>query len=220
MFCPRCGRQVNEGANFCGGCGLPRTEIEKMNAARDARMVTPVVTPAPSVPSVDLNELHSEIEKLEKDLNGSLPVNDYTTDSTADTNTNPQPVSTWQELKNAAREDDAAAGQSDYSYNRPKSPMYDTGRADRATQAKPEPEFIPAGEKNENLSTVDYIWMMLISGIPFVGLFYLIWLGFIQKDNVNRQNYARATLIISVFAMLLAFICAMGIVIAQVAMFY
>ena len=29
MFCPRCGRAINENANFCGGCGLSRAEIEK-----------------------------------------------------------------------------------------------------------------------------------------------------------------------------------------------
>ena len=30
--------------------------------------------------------------------------------------------------------------------------------------------------ENENLSTVDYIWMMIISSIPVVGMIYLIYL--------------------------------------------
>ena len=29
MFCPRCGRAVNAEANFCGGCGLSKAEIER-----------------------------------------------------------------------------------------------------------------------------------------------------------------------------------------------
>ena len=31
MFCPRCGRPVSRAANFCGGCGLPKAEIERMS---------------------------------------------------------------------------------------------------------------------------------------------------------------------------------------------
>ena len=37
MFCPRCGRAVNENANFCGGCGLSRVEIEKFAAAANIK---------------------------------------------------------------------------------------------------------------------------------------------------------------------------------------
>ena len=29
MICPRCKRPVSDSANFCGGCGLPRAEIER-----------------------------------------------------------------------------------------------------------------------------------------------------------------------------------------------
>ena len=44
MFCPRCGRAVSEKANFCGGCGLSRGEIENY-----IRMTQPAQQPAEEV---------------------------------------------------------------------------------------------------------------------------------------------------------------------------
>ncbi|MBP1552270.1 MAG: hypothetical protein J6C04_08330, partial [Oscillospiraceae bacterium] len=67
--------------------------------------------------------------------------------------------------------------------------------------------------KNENLSTVDFIWMLLISSIPVVGLIYLIYLA-IQDNNTNKRSYARATLIISLFAVVVSFVFIMGFIIA------
>ena len=43
MFCPRCGRAVNETSNFCGGCGLSRAEIEKYMVKTEAAQPQPEV---------------------------------------------------------------------------------------------------------------------------------------------------------------------------------
>ena len=47
MFCPRCGRAVNDTSNFCGGCGLSRAEIEKYVVK-----TTPQPEPAPQPETV------------------------------------------------------------------------------------------------------------------------------------------------------------------------
>ena len=45
MFCPRCGRPVSDIANFCGGCGLPKAEIEKAYREKAEQMPAPVAAP-------------------------------------------------------------------------------------------------------------------------------------------------------------------------------
>ena len=57
------------------------------------------------------------------------------------------------------------------------------------------------------------IWMLLISSIPVVGLIYLIYLA-IQDNNTNKRSYARATLIISLFAVVVSFVFIIGFIIA------
>ena len=47
MFCPRCGRAVNETSNFCGGCGLSRAEIEKYMVKTEAAQPQPEVKTEP-----------------------------------------------------------------------------------------------------------------------------------------------------------------------------
>ena len=51
MFCPRCGRPVSRTANFCGGCGLPKAEIERMSQ------------PAPQPEQVDIKELDATVSQ-------------------------------------------------------------------------------------------------------------------------------------------------------------
>ena len=210
MFCPRCGRPVSDTANFCGGCGLPRAEIEKYFREK--------ATQTPAVPQENINtdDINSTIEKLENDLSGVNPVTDYTTEVAEDTNT----ISTADdvilqstETEEQPQSETSFYGQSQYSANAPEYPEYSYSSAEI-------PQSYEHGQEDTTLSTVDYIWMMLISSIPVVGIIYLIWLGFIQKDNPNKSAYAKASLIISVFAILLAVVFAMGIVLTQVSAFF
>ena len=48
-------------------------------------------------------------------------------------------------------------------------------------------------------------------GVAVAGLLYLIYQGFVQQENVNKRSWARATMIISVFVFLLAFVFSVGI---------
>ncbi|MBR2503982.1 MAG: hypothetical protein IKB62_07655, partial [Oscillospiraceae bacterium] len=66
-----------------------------------------------------------------------------------------------------------------------------------------------------NLSTVDFIWMMIIAGIPVVGLIYLIVLAF-QNDNTNKRSYARASLIISIFASIIGMVFVLGFLLSAI----
>lgn len=326
MFCPRCGRPVSEGANFCGGCGLPRREIERYARQQRERMATPSVSPRPQIPDIDLEELTGTIDRLQGDLTGSSPVIDYTTPRQEETTagdisltTEPQmdytrqmpDITRWADpgyrveearpqreevpreeetvLPTAEEEDiqewakryidrpvaggvyfddngqakeqsdnlfnggytapsqpaapqaprprqnntaDAgewkarqnyASTQSSYSYNAPQHPLYNdtrnvppTYRAAQRPQAQPpqRPKFVPEPKSQTELplSTVDFIWMMLISSIPLVGLFYLLYLGFIQNDSVTKRSFARAVLIIGLFGAFTGLVFMIGLI--------
>ncbi len=212
MFCPRCGRPVSATANFCGGCGLPKAEFERMSQS-----AAPAPQPVNDTP-VSVSELNQTLTQLEGDLTGINPVENYTINS--DINTEkvdesfveseikleldevPQPV------KADSVADKNYSAQSEYSYNAPKHPYYSntensyTAPATTTTDAK---------QNNQNLSTIDFVWMMLIASVPVVGLLYLIYQGFVQQENVNKRSWARATMIISVFVFLLAFVFSVGI---------
>ena len=202
MFCPRCGRPIGRTANFCGGCGLPRAEIEKMSQ------------PAPQPVQVDINELDATISQLEGDLTGINPVENYTTET--DVNTNNVEISLESEEKEPISlefEDVTQSGQSEFSANAPVHPMYEQPKQEKSQQNI----YIPPVSQqqqtaaDQTLSTTDFVWMMLISGIPVIGLIYLIYLGFVQQENANKRAYARATMIIAVFGILISVVFALGI---------
>ena len=110
-----------------------------------------------------------------------------------------------------------------YSYTAPEGAEYhytaQTNPANNPTQPVAEPVQTTAEykaekpAKSENLSTVDFIWMMLISSIPLVGLIYIIYLA-IQNNNTNKRSYARATLIISLFAAIVGIVFTLGFMIS------
>lgn len=215
MFCPRCGRPVSEAANFCGGCGLPKAEIARLNAEKEKEMQTPQVPTAPVVPPVDTDDVHATITRLENDLNGVEPVMFQPTEETkADTDHNSSEESENSEGADyQPKTNSQPTGQSQYSAG---APGYDyTAQAQKSTYNS---LYEPAANNslNQNLSTVDYIWMMLISAIPFIGLFYMIYLAFIQDANVNKRSYARASLIIGVFSAVIAIVFIFGIVTSQI----
>ena len=227
MICPRCGRLVGEAANFCGGCGLPKAEIIRINNERQQQMATPAVPPAEEMNNVDITELNATVSQLENDLNGTAPVTDYTTDTAKDTTedvfTPSDFIQNETAQEKAAAEGNPYAGQSEYSANAPQRPQYSyTQKTESYTAPAQQPVSAWDGEdeKEEPLTTVDFIWMMLISSIPFVGLFYLIYLGFIQTESKTKASFARATFIISIFAFLMVFVFMAGLFATQIAMFY
>ena len=206
MFCPRCGRPVSDTANFCGGCGMPKTEIERM------LQVAPVTEPAPV--EIDIADIDSTISQLEGDLTGINPVENYTTETTVNTNKVEDEFSNsdvFAELKpensvynqvSSPKTDYSI--QSEYSANAPKYPVY----TQPAPQPVPQPEV--KVEKDQSVTTVDFIWMMLISGLPVIGLVYLLYTAFVQ-DNMTKRSWAKATLIIYAFAAVMAMVFTMGI---------
>ena len=206
MFCPRCGRPVSDTANFCGGCGLPKAEIERM-----CQVATPA--PQPEKPAeIDINDINSTISQLEGDLTGINPVENYTTDATVNTNKVENDflsleISAEQKAESTVNNEFYSvkpdySAQSEYSRKAPEYPYY--------SQAKttPQPEVKPVD--NDTVGTVDFIWMMLISGIPVIGLVYLLYTAFVQNNNIKR-SWAKATLIIYAFAVVLSVVFSMGI---------
>ena len=214
MFCPRCGRNVSDTANFCGGCGLPKAEILKYNR----QMSTPEITPAPEVKPVSYDELDSTVSQLEAQLknDAAVSVTDYTTEQANDTNTIDDVITpsdfVQQEIKNEQTAD-TGYGQSQYSYQAPEYPVYHLPESETAV-----PEENPV-HTDFTLSTVDYIWMMLIASVPVIGFVYLMYTAF-AAENPNKRSYARAVLIIGIFACLIATVFAMGLIMSQLAFLY
>ncbi len=215
MFCPRCGRTVNDTANFCGGCGLPKSEILKYH---QEQMTTPVITPVQEILPVNTDELDSTLSQLEMQLNDkpAVPVNDYTTEVADDTNTIDDVITpsdfVRQEIK--AEQQAETFSRPQYTYTTPQYPVYQMPQDNSAGE-----NHSDFTETDHNLSTVDYIWMMLIASVPVIGLIYLLYTAF-ASENPNKRSFARAVLIVGIFSCLIAAVFAMGLVISQLAFFY
>ena len=286
MFCPRCGRPVSEGANFCGGCGLPRREIERYARQKARQMSTPRVTPRPRIPDVDIDELTGAIERLQGDLSGDKPVDDYNTqtgslttasdtpDSAAEETAHDwQPEDIWRhrgvaeeakEPRPRAKKEEEPAGvyynsqgtaqshsdglfnggysaaepgytgrqgapytrpgsyseargayqntQSSYSYNAPQHPLYNDTHNIPYT-ARQRREYQPPVKSrgtDRPLTTVDFLWTILIGSIPFVGIAYMVYLALSKNVNANKRSWARATLIFALFGMLISVVFFIG----------
>ena len=187
MFCPRCGRAVNETSNFCGGCGLSRAEIEKY-----------IVKTQPEAPVPQPEEKTEPVTVFWE----SQPATETPKAETESGFAEKEPVAEAAKETETAKEQQKADA---HQYT------YTSAESTYAAQ-KPEPA---APVKNENLSTVDFIWMMFISGIPVVGLIYLIVLAF-SNDNMNKRSYARASLIISIFATIIGVVFMLGFMLSAV----
>lgn len=173
MFCPRCGRPVNAEANFCGGCGLSKAEIEKyiqktQQSGGDAADEQSTVSG--TFGAGENNDTQCSFE---------------------------QPNQEYQEPSFAAQEAENEAKQSTEFQN----------------EYNAQPTGNVYSKKDAPLSTVDFIWVLFISSLPFIGFIYLIYLA-IQDNNTNKRSYARATLIILAFAIIIGFVFGFGIIAA------
>ena len=220
MFCPRCGRAINENANFCGGCGLSRAEIEKFvqaskvtnEAAQPAEPVNPTPAAQPEVIAEPVvAEVVAETETVVEPV-AAETVTETVSEAEPATETAEQTATTETSYKYTAPEG------AEYHYTAQTNPANSTG-ATSYTYAQPTAAQSTSAYstekpvKNENLSTVDFIWMMLISSIPVVGLIYIIYLA-IQDNDMNKRSYARATLIIALFGTLVGVVFGLGFIIA------
>ncbi|MBQ6897015.1 MAG: hypothetical protein IJN69_07400 [Oscillospiraceae bacterium] len=196
MFCPRCGRAVNETSNFCGGCGLSRAEIEKYIVKTQPETVQPQPEAAPeeartvsweSQPAAEMPKAENEPCFAEKEI-----------------------------ITEAAKETETAKAEKTTDAHQH---TYTSAESSCAQNSSAQAEYRSAepvkAEKSENLSTVDFIWMMIIAGIPVVGLIYLIVLAF-QNDNTNKRSYARASLIISIFASIIGMVFVLGFLLSAI----
>ena len=194
MFCPRCGRSVSETSNFCGGCGLSRAEIEKYIVKTESQ--TEAAQPQPEVKAEPQTVSWESAPALEapkaeeaKDIKSTEYHYSYKTATEAQPKAEPSYSCT---TADSVQAEPKAEPKAEYSYTEPVKEV-----------------------KNENLSTVDFIWMMVISGIPVVGLVYLIYLAF-QNDNTNKRSYARASLIVSIFASVIGIVFLLGFMLSAV----
>lgn len=189
MFCPRCGREVSDTANFCGGCGLPREDIVKANNQ--------------PVTENDINDLNNTISKLEDDLTGINPVTDYTTEVV--TNTNDESENFVQtEIKSEEKSKDYQFANNEKTFEYIDSNNYKDNHTNY-------------GYNEETyVSTTDFIWMAIISGIPIIGIFYVLYLAFVQTDNKTKRSWARSLLIITLFGTLMVFVFGLGITLSLI----
>lgn len=54
MFCPKCGKQIPEGAKFCGGCGNPVRPLTKMSTGSQTGITERAKKPSIPIPSANL----------------------------------------------------------------------------------------------------------------------------------------------------------------------
>ncbi|MEG1862121.1 MAG: zinc ribbon domain-containing protein [Oscillospiraceae bacterium] len=259
MFCPRCGRPVSETANFCGGCGLPKAEILRLDNEKKARQQTPPIQPTPVTPPVDIGDINDTINKLNDDLNGmnvtytpdaapsaqppilttepiiSQEIKEELKTELSDKGINPSVP----QLKQEDYDDSGYAAQVNPAPKEVQTPPFDAYTRQSSAQNQYSnttgtsygvggyPSYPQAGNRTaqeafkgeQNLSTVDFVWMMLISAIPFVGFFYLLYLAFVQDNNVNKRSYSRACLIVSIFMSIIGIVFVAGIIGTQFLLF-
>ncbi|MCL2503413.1 MAG: hypothetical protein FWE94_02220 [Coriobacteriia bacterium] len=99
----------------------------------------------------------------------------------------------------------------------PTSPTSPPPSAPAASAASPQPAYAPPQQpqptacsaplaNSEPLSVGSYIGIFILSAIPLVGLIVLLVWAFSSSTNLNRKNYARATLILSVICIAVSFL--------------
>ncbi len=66
-------------------------------------------------------------------------------------------------------------------------------------------------ETVDKLSILDYIIMLIVFQIPFIGLIFMFVWGFGRSYGPNRKNFARAYLIIYVIMYVIAIILAVAL---------
>lgn len=206
MFCPRCGRPVNTEANFCGGCGLSKVEIEKYLQKTQPQQDPPKAEPDFTQPPMAETPVQ-EAPKAEAV---------FTETATAAEETPFK--ATMQEEASFAEKEAAAEAQPHAEYTAPNYSQYGytsanirNSTADTAYGQQTQPEI----KKEVPLSTVDFVWMLLISSLPIIGLVYIIYLA-VQDNNINKRSFARANLIIALFSFVIAFVFVVGIIAANI----
>lgn len=198
MICPRCGRQVSDTANFCGGCGLSKEEILKANS------------PKP-VSDNEVQDINDTISKLEDDLTGVNPSTDYTIGF--DNNSNDEGENFVEsEMKNEKKVEQNSQDKYSNSYeytNQANSVNYSSNYSNYNSNNS---QYVDVNFSEETrVSTSDFILMSLITSIPFVGLFYLFYLAFIQKKNSTKRSWAMANICMWIFAFIVSLVFFVGV---------
>ncbi len=58
-------------------------------------------------------------------------------------------------------------------------------------------------EKEDNIDTLDIVIILLFSLVPLIGLFYLLYTGFIQNNSIIKRKIARAVFLTYIFIFLM-----------------
>ena len=183
MYCPRCGRPVSDNANFCGGCGLPRAEILKYSRNNSSDNNRQKAEENNNVSTEDKSNEDSFDKSAESRETRHTSQNNYTGDyGTSQNNYSSGTYSNYNQNYNTG-----------FSGN-----DYYAGGYEKAESADP-------------LTVVDYLWMMIISGIPIVGIGYILYTAF-AGQNINKKNWAKAMLILAIFGFVLAFVFIFGVI--------
>ena len=235
MFCPRCGRPVNAEANFCGGCGLSRIEIEKY-LSKTAPQQPVQEAPQQEVPQQTVQDVPQQETVLNSTVfseaaEEKIPQPPQGPQQSSATETNhvfwqSEPAKTEEPAEKATENtaDNATTSaytdnNCTYAYSYKKAENTDCAAHSSNTQSTAntaDAVFTAAAEevkKEAPLTTVDFIWMLVLSSLPVIGLIYLIYLA-VQNNNINKRSFARATLIVAVFAFVITFVFAIGVAIA------
>jgi ribosomal protein L37E len=239
IICPRCKKPVSDSANFCGSCGLPRSEMERyyaQNPQQNADTVSPDIPP-------DSKSINTNNDGTDYTTNENVNTKSDPTENTSDndfaggesygenlnigdnaggdienTQTDTDDKNSLNTPGETPQDNVGGTAYKGGFYTRNPGTDYSSYDSGRNYDYVP-PNYIPPyptqGQntnlpEDQNLTTVDYIYMLILSGLPIVGIIYLIYNGFFQNKNVNRRNFARARLILMVFEIVLAFVFVLG----------
>lgn len=208
MFCPRCGKAVNDNANFCGGCGLAKSEINRITTP-SAPPSAPLTTTVPSeeITPIDILPV-SDPRDAQNDCNFTISDTIATTPTESD-----MPVLEGMEQTESSYEEKTTSYSASYDNQNGYNYAVNSTQATYGGNDVAPPTADP---KTQPLSTVDFIWMMILGGLPIVGLFYLGYLAFIQNNNTNKRSYARAALLLGLFGVLIGCMFFFGFFISHI----
>ena len=220
MFCPRCGRPVNAEANFCGGCGLSKVEIEKY-LTKTAPQQPQQAAPQPEAPKAE--PVFTQPEAVKEEI-PQVEIPQYEVPEAETVFAEPEKVKDEEpsfaqtEAAKEAQHTAYADNNCTYAYSYKKaentasqhSYSGTTANSNVADAAYTAPQPAAEPKMETPLTTVDFIWMLVISGLPVIGLIYIIYLA-VQDNNTNKRSFARATLIVGIFSIIITFLFVAGV---------
>ncbi len=183
MFCENCGSQLPEGAKFCLNCGAKAEAAETADTAvQEAAAATDTVEVDAMT---DVEDVSASAETAPVDMPDQQPAV-QPGPVKPEPQPTPQPVQAKSAPQPAPRQVPPAQ-----SYQQPAPPME-------------QPAVLKKPEKVNPIPVWKFIGIILLQGIPVIGLIMILVWSFGGSFNRNTRNYARAVLVLGLIGLALS----------------